>query len=73
MNKQCNAPGSTKSLKRFYSIESMGSETNRIVANFNIEDAINNFKAWNYLTVCKKWAQSLFKKLSTHYPFKKYV
>ena len=49
MNKQCNAQGSTKSLQRSYSIESMDSDTDRIVANFKLVDIINNFNTWNHL------------------------
>ena len=42
MNKQSNAQGSTKSLQRSYSIESMDSDTDCIVANLDLEDIINN-------------------------------
>ena len=42
MNKQCNAQGSTKSLQRFYNIESKDSNTDHIATNFNLEDIINN-------------------------------
>ena len=42
-NKQCNAQGLTKSLQRSFSIESMDSDTDRIVANLNLEDIINNY------------------------------
>ena len=38
MNKQCNALGLTKSLQRSYSIESMDSDTDCIVAKLNWED-----------------------------------
>ena len=37
MNKQSNAQGSTKSIQRSYSIESMDSDTDRIVACLNLE------------------------------------
>ena len=42
MNKQCNAQRSTKSLQRFYCMESMDRDTDNIVANFNLEAMINN-------------------------------
>ena len=38
MNKQYNAQKSTKSLNRSYSIESMDIETNKIIADLNLED-----------------------------------
>ena len=34
MNNQCNTQESTKSLQRSYSVESMDSDTDRIVASF---------------------------------------
>ena len=37
MNKKCNVQGSIKSLHRSYS---MDSDTNRIIANFNLENTI---------------------------------
>ena len=37
MNKQYNAEKSTKSLNRFYSTESMDIETNKIIADLNLE------------------------------------
>ena len=51
MNKQCNAQGLTKTQQRSYSIESMDSDIDHIVANLNLEDVINSYNAWNYLTV----------------------
>ena len=53
MNKQCNAQGLTKSLQRSYSIESMDSDTNCIIANLNLEDIINKYNTWNHLTMCQ--------------------
>ena len=53
MNKQSNAQGSTKSLQRSYSIESMDSDTDRIVSSLDLEGITNNCKTWNHLTVCK--------------------
>ena len=40
MNKQCNAQESTKPLQRSYGIESMDSDTDRIVANINLKKKI---------------------------------
>ena len=42
MNKYFNAQGSTKSLQRSYSIESMDSDTDCIVASLNLEGITNN-------------------------------
>ena len=42
MNGQCNAQGLTRSLQRSYSVKSMDSDTDRIVANLNLEE-INNY------------------------------
>ena len=53
MNKQSNAQGSTKSLQRSYSIESMDSDTDCIVSSLDLEGITNNCKTWNHLTVCK--------------------
>ena len=50
INKQCNAQESTKPLQRTYSIESMDSDTDRVVANLNLEEILNNYNTWNYLT-----------------------
>ena len=44
MNKQSNAQGSTKSLQRSYSIESMDSDTDRIVSSLDLEGITNNCK-----------------------------
>ena len=41
--KQCNAQGSTKSLQRTYSIESMDSDTDCVVTSLNFEEIINNY------------------------------
>ena len=41
--KQCNAQGSTKPLQWTYSIESMDSDTDRVVASRNLEEIINNY------------------------------
>ena len=49
MNKQCNDQGLTKPLQRTYSIESMDSDTDHIVATLNLEEITNN-KTWNHLT-----------------------
>ena len=43
INKQSNAHGSTKSLQRSYSIESMDSDTDRIVASFDLEGIMHNY------------------------------
>ena len=40
--KQCNVQGSTKPQQRTYSIESMDSDTYRIVASLNLEEVLNN-------------------------------
>ena len=42
MNKQCNSQGLTKSLQRFYCIESMNSDTDHIVANLTLEVITND-------------------------------
>ena len=44
IDKQSNALGSTKSLQRSYSIESMDSDTDRIVASLNLEGRTNNYQ-----------------------------
>ena len=41
--KQYNAQGSTKPLQRTYSIESMDSDTDYVVASLNVEEIINNY------------------------------
>ena len=43
----------TKPLQRTYSIESMDSDTDRLVASLNLEEIIKNYNTWNYLTVGK--------------------
>ena len=43
MNKQGNVHGLTKSQQRSYSIESMDSDTDRQVANLNLEEMMNNY------------------------------
>ena len=60
MNKQSNAQGSTKSLQRSYSIESMDSDTDCIVASFDLEGITNNYKTWNHLAVCKQMSSIPF-------------
>ena len=54
IDKQSNAQGSTKSLQRSYSIESMDSDTDRIVASLDLEGITNNYKTWNHLAVSKQ-------------------
>ena len=44
MDKQSNAQGTSKSLQRSYSIESMDSDTDRIVASLDLEGITNNYK-----------------------------
>ena len=51
--KQCDAQGSTKHRQRTCSIESMDSDTERVVASLNLEEIINNYSTWNHLTVDK--------------------
>ena len=41
--KQSNLQGSTKPLQRTYSIESMDSDTDCIVASLNLEEIIKNY------------------------------
>ena len=52
MNGLYNAQGLTGFLQRTYSVESMDSDTDRRVANLNLEGITNNYKTWNHLTVC---------------------
>ena len=59
IDKQSNAQGTSESLQRSYSIESMDSNTDRIVASLNLEAITNNYKTWNHLT--KKFTQSFLK------------
>ena len=51
--KQCNTQGLTKLLQRTYSIESMNSDTDCIVASFNLEEIINSNNSWKHLTIGK--------------------
>ena len=44
IDKQSNAQGTSKSLQRSYSIESMDSDTDRIVASLDLEGITNNHK-----------------------------
>ena len=52
--------GSTKSLQKSYSIESMDSDTDHIVANLNLKGIIDNCKTWNHLAVCKQMSSVSF-------------
>ena len=61
IDKQSNAQGTSKSLQKSYSIESMDSDTDRIVASIDLEGITNNYKTWNHLTVCKQMNSILFK------------
>ena len=49
--KHCNAQESTKLLRRTFSIESIDSDTDRIVASLNLEEVLNDYNTWNYLIV----------------------
>ena len=60
MNKQSNAQGSTKPLQRSYSIESMDSDTDHIVASLDLESIKNNYKTWNYLAGRKQMSSIPF-------------
>ena len=60
MNKQCSARGSTKSLLRFYGIESMDSDTDHIVASLDLEGITNNNNTWNHLAVHKQMSSISF-------------
>ena len=53
-DEQFNSQGASKSLQRTYSIESMDSDTDCIVASLDLEAITNNYKTWNHLTVCKQ-------------------
>ena len=44
IDKQSNVQGSTKLLQRSYSMESMDSDTDRIVASLDLEGITNNYK-----------------------------
>ena len=67
MNKHFNAQELTKSLQRSYSIESMDSNTDRIVVSFNLEGITNNYKIWNHLAVRKQMSSIPFLNV-THKP-----
>ena len=62
----CHVQGTTKPLQRTYSIESMDSDTDRIVTI--VEEIINNYNTWNHLTVGKLICSltHLFKMLITY-------
>ena len=60
MNEQCNAQGSTKSLQRPHSVESMDSDTDCIVANLDQEGITNNYNTWNHLAVSKQMISNSF-------------
>ena len=49
--KQSNSQQPTKPLQRTYSIESMDSDTDRVVASLDLEEIIKNYNTWNHLTV----------------------
>ena len=51
--KPSNSQQPTKPLQRTYSIESMDSDTDRVVASLNLEEIIKNYNSWNHLTVGK--------------------
>ena len=60
INKQSNAQGSTKSLQRSHSIESMDSDTDVTVASLDLESITNNHKTWNHLAVYKQMSSIPF-------------
>ena len=43
-----------------YSIESMDSDTDSIVASFDLEGITNNYKTWNHLAVHKQMSSIPF-------------
>ena len=45
VNKYCNAQGSTRSLQRSYTVESMDSDTDHIVVSLDLEGITNNYNA----------------------------
>ena len=53
-NNDCNAQGSSKSLKRSYSLESMDSDIDLIVFKLNLEEIISYYDTWNHLIVGKQ-------------------
>ena len=61
IDKQSNAQGTSKSLQRSYSMESMDCDTDHIIASLDLEGITNNYKTWNHLTVCKQMNSILFK------------
>ena len=61
IDKQSNAQGTSKSLQRSYSIKSMDSNTDCIVASLDLEGIMNNYETWNHSTVCKQMNSILFK------------
>ena len=60
IDKQSDAQGSTKSLQRLYSIESMDSDTDHIVSSLNLKGITNNYKTGNHLAVYKQMSSILF-------------
>ena len=46
-----------------YSIESMDSDTDHVVAGLNLEEIIQNYNTWNHLTVDKLISSITFKLL----------
>ena len=68
MNKQPNAQESTKPLQRSYTIESMDSNIDRIVASLDLEGRTNYYKTWNHLAMCKQMSLIPFLNV-TYKPF----
>ena len=60
IDKHSNTQGTSNTLQKSYSIKSMDSNTDRIVASLDLEGITNNFKTWNHLTVCKQMNSILF-------------
>ena len=46
--------------KRTYRIESMDSDTDRVVSSLNLEEMINNYNTWNQLTVGKALSSTTY-------------
>ena len=65
--KLCNALGSTKSLQRTYSIESMDSDTDCVVACLDLEEIMNNYNTWKHLTVDKLISSPTFLDVNLSY------
>ena len=42
----------------------MDRDIDRIVANLNLEDIINNYNTWNHVTVCKQMSTISFFKVT---------